>query len=643
MNFTAPWAGLLALAAIPVVVVYFLKLRRPRRTVPSLVLWQKVLEDQRVNSPFQRFRRNLLLWLQLLLLACVVLACMQPFVSGGGGGDALPIIVDVSASMATRETEGGPSRLDRVKEELLELVDGLSGGKRVAIIASGTRATQLTDFTADRNVLREAVNRLQIEPVETNLTPALRLADGLTQSTTISELRLYSDGNLPGDPNSPPGIAVVPFDLPFQVDFRRVSDEGQPPVNMGIVEASATRSGESRWEVFVRVTAANEPGRSDVVIEQDGTELRRDAVVLEPGTTQRLAFTIGSSSASTMVVRLEPKQFDGLELDNRVRLDLPAARPLAVQVADSLPAFRFAAEGLANRRFVDAGADLLITGDEGTAAVNLIAGNVPEDLAELVETKPGHTDVVDWQRSDPLLRHVQMSDIQFVEHPAYRDGVGRKDIEEAGYRVVAELSDGPLIVRREDGRTLDYVFLFDPDRSTLPFRIGFPVMIVNAADIATARAELADVRGVTAGVLPALMVDQVGEYTVKRPSGKTQTVRADDAMVLRGIVVDELGDYVIQHDGSDVRNFGVSLLSAVESSLKGVEEVRFSDVTVEATEDAVPESDQSLWRWLAAIGLAVLLFEWWYAHRPAVPRSSSRSTTDRPRSSGRPTPPVTTA
>lgn len=624
MNFTAPMMGLLALAAIPIVVVYFLKLRRPRRTVPSLVLWQKVLDDQRVNSPFQRFRRNLLLWLQLALLACLVLACMQPFFGGGFGGQALPIIVDVSASMAAREAEGGPTRLERVQKELIELVDGLPRSQRVALIASGARATQLTDITSDRSLLREAVRKLAIEPVETDLTPALRLAEGLTQSTQISKLRIYSDGNLPTDANSPDGIAVVPFDLPFEVDFQRIEDRN-PAGNVGVTEVSATRSGESAWDVFARVAASVKPTRADVIVEQDGQELQRDAVVLEPGTSQRLSFALDASTASSVVVRIEPKQFDALDLDNRVRLDLPAARPLALQVDAELPAFRFAAAGLQSRRFVDTAADLEITSQgEATAPVGLIVGAIPETLAQFVETKPGHSEVVDWQRSDPLLRHVQLSDVQFLDHPAYKTGAGRQDIEEAGYRIVAECAAGPLIVRRETGRRLDYVLLFDPDRSTMPFRIGFPVMIANLTDVAAAQAELADLRGVRAGVLPPISVERDGDYTVQRPSGKTQDVTASSG-VLRGIVVDELGDYVIRRGSEDVRQFGVSLLSSTESALAGVNEVRFSDVTIEATEQK-PASDQSIWRWLAAAALAFLVFEWWYAHRPVVPVAGSGRT-----------------
>ena len=50
--------------------------------VPSLALWQIVVNDQPVNSPFQKFRRNLLLLLQILL-CLLVLALMQPFLSAG--------------------------------------------------------------------------------------------------------------------------------------------------------------------------------------------------------------------------------------------------------------------------------------------------------------------------------------------------------------------------------------------------------------------------------------------------------------------------------------------------------------------------------------------------------------------------------
>src|SRR5215210_4200252 len=94
-TFTALSSAWLLLLLVPLVAFYFLKLKRPRQVIPSLVLWRQVLDDQRVNSPFQRFKRNLLLLLQLLLLALLILAAMQPLLRrAAGGSQRLPVLID---------------------------------------------------------------------------------------------------------------------------------------------------------------------------------------------------------------------------------------------------------------------------------------------------------------------------------------------------------------------------------------------------------------------------------------------------------------------------------------------------------------------------------------------------------------------
>ena len=98
--FSLGWAWL-GLLILPLVAFYFLKLKRPRVNVPSLVLWQQVLNDHRVNSPFQRFKRNLLLLLQVILLVLIVFGAMQPFWRGRAERvQRIPVLLDCSASMA---------------------------------------------------------------------------------------------------------------------------------------------------------------------------------------------------------------------------------------------------------------------------------------------------------------------------------------------------------------------------------------------------------------------------------------------------------------------------------------------------------------------------------------------------------------
>ena len=80
MDFLSPLViGIAAgLTIPPLVTLYFLKLKRMVRLVPSTLLWKKSVEDLHVNSPFQRLRGSLLLLLQLLVLVAAAIALGKP-------------------------------------------------------------------------------------------------------------------------------------------------------------------------------------------------------------------------------------------------------------------------------------------------------------------------------------------------------------------------------------------------------------------------------------------------------------------------------------------------------------------------------------------------------------------------------------
>ena len=56
----SPLALILSVLAVPIILMYVLKLRRQEHVVPSTFLWRQVLEDVQANAPWQRLRFNLL-------------------------------------------------------------------------------------------------------------------------------------------------------------------------------------------------------------------------------------------------------------------------------------------------------------------------------------------------------------------------------------------------------------------------------------------------------------------------------------------------------------------------------------------------------------------------------------------------------
>ena len=78
MNFAAPLAFAATALALPIIVLYILKVKRRRVSVPYLRLWEELLVETRARSLFQRLKRFYSLLLQLLILAALAFALTQP-------------------------------------------------------------------------------------------------------------------------------------------------------------------------------------------------------------------------------------------------------------------------------------------------------------------------------------------------------------------------------------------------------------------------------------------------------------------------------------------------------------------------------------------------------------------------------------
>lgn len=608
------------LLLVPLIVFYFLKLRRPRYEIPSLALWRQVISDQRVNSPFQKFKRNLLLLFQILLLCSLIMGAMQPYLSTGAEqARYMPVLIDNSASMAALDGPQGKSRLDEAKEKVAKLIDDLLPDQRLCLISVNSTARKLTDFTDNKRLLREALAKLEVTQVPSRLEDGLRMAQAMSRVQPIDTVLFISDGNVPAD---------IEFELPYKLNFQKL---GPPGANVGIVDFNARRS-RNGWDVFARIEGTKQPDGSkgpptaktlcEYQMLQNGvpSDSLSGSVSIDGGKAHRLVMKVITTTATTLELQIKPDQFDSLASDNFAYLQLPAPRPLTVYCPRGMETYRNALEtmpdlnlypgddpdpGSVDLKFADGP---ISVGSEARVTMNV--GFVPDDLSNLVELVAGQTEVVDWRRTSPLLQHVQLLDVQIADDPKLARGISERDFELAGYEILAQSRSGPLILERSiDGR-LDYVFLFHTDRSSLVYRVGFPIMIQNVTQIAAQRSNLLDAKAHPTGTLPPQRISPDTDVRINGPNGYVESGKSDKDGFLSGMGAPYVGLYEITGAPQPL-SIGASLISSSETGLNAVEKLQFPEVSVSAS-NTILKTDRPLWGWFAAAAMVFLLLEWWY-------------------------------
>lgn len=616
MTFLAPAAAWLFALLAPLVLLHMLRLKRPPLRVSSLALWQQTLQDERVNAPLRRLRRSWLLLLQIALLIALAIAAMQPLWGTRALGQALVLVLDRSASMAARATADGPTRLDLAKERVRALA-AEAAGSDVALVTFAEHAELAQPFGDDPRGLARALANVPVDEVADDLGSALRLVAALGSQRQLARVVIVSDGNLPD---------VTDFALPFPLAVERVAAAGP---NLGIVRLAARRDGDSGWRLFAAVASSGESAGGRLHLEVDGVARGEVAVTPGPQEPERVELPLPlddllPDQEVVVTLRLVPSGFDALASDDVAHLTLRPGRPLRVALrGERLDAFARALEGLPGLALQGGEPpDLTIErgplGSEDPAPVSLWFGAVPVALGEIAMATEGQARVIDQDRIDPLLTHVELGELALLEDFAWRESRGERDLEQAGFTTLVHGSRGPLLVRRRSplGDRTAYALLFDPERSTLPYRVAFPVLLSNLLNLARDAAGLRDAVAPRTGSQPSL-VARGAELAWVAPAGERQALAVGPDGTARGARAAQVGVYRAI-DAAGERRVGVSLLDAAESRLQPRDSVRVGDLSVAARAPAAA-APGALWPHLVGAALLFACLEWWLFRRRAVP------------------------
>ena len=598
-------------ATIPVVILfYLLKRKRVVRRVSSTFLWQKFLAETQANAPFQRLRRNWLLILQLIMLALAVLALGRPYFPSDAKPSHLQVVLlDSSASM--KSTDEKPNRFEAAREQALALIDGLRDQDQMVVLQVGGHTEVKQSATSEKSALRRAIHACAPQDAPTHILDALKLADTLIRGRNDAEIHLFSDGAIDD---------LADFSrVQLPIIFHRVGKRGD---NAGIIALDVRANPDDPTQKAIYAAVLNHsdhPRTIPVDLLFDGAPVDSKTIQLAPQETVPLVFVAAPQHDGIFTVRLKVE--DDLSVDNEASAVSIQPRPVKVLLVTHGNRFLEKALHAAN---TDLTITESVTGSSSSFDVVVLDDLIPvvwPDSSVLaihvVNTnwfggwsKMEAPPIVDWKGTHPLLRYVNFDNVQVAE--AWK-------VDPASWGVpLVEAQQGSLIFAGEFNRQRVVWLAFDTLQSTWPLRISFPIFIANAVDWLNPAIDRNGQLRIKAGDAFRLAVkDAVKEAEIVLPDSSHRKLAIDPRSreLLFGETA-QCGVYQVLV-GTNRTSFCVNLLDASESKTKPREEItlgKFGAIETATTKKANLE----IWRWFAAAGLAVLLFEWWYYHRRTV-------------------------
>jgi hypothetical protein len=600
----------LLLSAI-IIFFYLLKLKRKRRVVPSVFLWQRALEEIEANAPFRKLRRSLLLLLQLIALAALVFALARPLIKARAlaTGSSI-IIIDSTASMSAKD-EDGSSRLSRARQLANEMVSSLGGDDRAAIVESSSRVTVRKSFTSDRASLSSAINEIQETDAAGNLTDALLLAEQLAKAERDANIVVISDGGgssaisgTTATSNNSRASAFNTSSAAVRSTALRLVRVGQHADNVGIVAMNSRASQSSnREELFASLANFGEQNRTvNLELKIDGKIV--DARSVNLASNARTAVVFDSLPQTGGLAQLQLYADDELASDNVAYAMLPDSRKVRVAVASENP---FLIQALAVNSAIDARKlnsasaplddfDCVIT--DGVISAETLSSNKPMlainpmDIAGFWNASGAveNPSITSIDRAHPVNSYLSYADLHIESAVKQTPNAWLKPIVQSG---------GDGLIWAGDNKRKVVMMAFDLAKSDLPLKIEFPILLANSIAWLVGRDAVADERAVRAGQ-PVTVRAPANSAQITTPDGDSLDLNLRDGAAL---FADTLRAGLYEVKGA--QGFAVSLLNEAESNTTPRDSIQTRQGEVGGQTETF-DSERQIWKWILLVALAVL-------------------------------------
>lgn len=610
MSWDTPWAFAF-LALVPLVILlHSLRLRRQEIRISTLYLWEELLRERRSTLGMSKLLRSLLLLLQILVIAALTFGLADPFAQlpSTKEGDIV-LVLDASASM--RAMAGREERFEIARRLALELAERLHPKSDMAVIHAASRPTLKVPFTSDRTRLKQTLEDLTATDESGDLSRAVQLGRSLLGGQRAGEVVLISDGA---------DSELTGWLAPSQhVRLIRVTG-GERNVGITKFEVRPRVNRSAEFEILVNmVNFSQRPESFELALSLNWRTVRRTRYTLEAGERQSLIFPHAGAAHGVAEAILDVA--DDLSSDNRAATVLSDGTPIwillvsrgnyflenllashpnaSVNVVGGISPSSFEQQIRGNHIVILDGVQPPPLTFGNFLLINTAAPNLPIVLGGMAEAPP----ILDWDITDPILRSVQLRDLQVRRAQVVEVGEGVKPLVYAG--------GSPIVSSLDTGRLRAVHLGFDLLDSDLPLRVAFPVLMSNILEWLSPQQGTFVSHQVQAGEPYFIQLEGLAsDLTVRKPSGEWVKVPVTENPVpFRDTA--QVGVYTVKV-GKKTQRFAVNLASEKESAIAPKVAASESGVAEAAGLSVRETVKRPLWPYFVVFALGLTLIEWYF-------------------------------
>ncbi len=458
MRFFTPW-GLLALLAVPAIVfMYLLKQKYKELKVPSLYLWKKAIPASKAQEPWQKLRKNLLLFLQIATALLLALALGGPYIMGKS--QVIDYVLALDCSLSMQATDVSPNRFLAAKADLLRLVEDAPPETTFSMVLLGEEPSLMLSGVQEKQELLRRIRETEATDGGVDWDKAKEILQA-ERDTLGGQIALFSDdyGAL--------------GDLPAQ---ERVYNQGGDNGALSVLSYTEQEDGLS---VLTRLENWGGEGEKIVTLYADDAVFDTKKFTLSRGEALDVTFRGVPKETNSIMVRLSPEdalpadnvRYEGISATGTEKVLLVTENNLFLEKALSLIDHVELYQATPEKAWELSGYGLYVFD-------GYLPEKMPEDGFVLLIDPPENPYVTMGEEKNIMATARMMENTGFSDISSVSFAVSAANALEAPWgKPLIRAGEDTLAVYGEYGGKKMAVFGFDFHNSDLPLNAGFPILL----------------------------------------------------------------------------------------------------------------------------------------------------------------------